>query len=121
MYEPSAPWDGRAPILSLPDLTAQHERLQDEMQRWRDSVEALGEQPGSYVNEGDAQDRGWQRGFWGDKYERLVRVKREWDAEGVFWGVGMVGSEGWEVRDGEGGRREGIVVQDGRLCRRGEE
>lgn len=117
MYESNAHWDGKAPTLSREQLTAQHRGLQGEMQAWRDVVTDVGETPGSYVNEGDAQDWNWQSGFWGENYARLVGVKRAWDPENVFWGVGMVGSERWEMRDVDGGRREGIVVQDGRLCR----
>lgn len=85
------------------------------MQGWRDVTSGSG----SYVNEGDAQDWEWRDAFYGANYARLKDVKREWDPEGVFWAVGAVGSEGWEIRDREGGRRVGIVVQDGRLCRFG--
>jgi hypothetical protein len=49
----------------------------------------------------------------------LAEVKRKVDPEGFFWAVGAVGSDEWEVRDLDGGRREGMVTQDGRLCRAG--
>jgi hypothetical protein len=119
MYERNSHWDGLAPIVSRASLSESHARLQRYMQVWRD---VAGTQGGSYVNEGDAQDVGWQNGFWGGKYEGLREVKKKWDSEGVFWVVGGVGSEGWEVRDWwDGEKKEGLGTQDGRLCRvRGE-
>ncbi|KAH3971739.1 hypothetical protein HBH70_139220 [Parastagonospora nodorum] len=112
-YESNAHWDGSAPILSHAELTSTHSRLQRYMQGWRDVTPGSG----SYINEGDAQDWEWKDAFYGANYERLMAVKGRWDPEGVFWAVGAVGSERWEIRDGDGGRRNGLVVQDGRLCR----
>jgi hypothetical protein len=114
-YEPNAHWDGKAPILSHAALTERHERLQGYMQGWRDVTPGSG----SYINEGDAQDWAWKEAFFGANYEKLAKVKREWDPEGVFWAIGSVGSDEWEIRDLDGGKREGIVTQDGRLCRVG--
>ncbi|KAI4694177.1 uncharacterized protein J4E84_002759 [Alternaria hordeiaustralica] len=114
-YEPNAHWDGKAPILSHEALTEKHQQLQGYMQGWRDVTPGSG----SYINEGDAQDWEWKEAFFGSNYERLARVKREYDPEGVFWAIGGVGSDEWEVRDVDGGKREGIVTQDGRLCRVG--
>jgi FAD/FMN-containing dehydrogenase len=113
MYEVGAHWNGLAPILNHTELTRRHERLQAYMQVWRN---VAGKEGGSYVNEGDAQDWGWREGFWGEKYEKLLGVKDRWDPEGVFWAIGAVGSERWEVRDAEGGKRKGMVGQDGRVC-----
>lgn len=112
-YESNAHWDGKAPTLSHEALTEKHQRLQGYMQGWRDVTPGSG----SYINEGDAQDWEWKEAFFGSNYERLARVKREWDPEGVFWAIGGVGSDEWEIRDLGGGKREGIVTQDGRLCR----
>lgn len=78
--------------------------------RWR----AVNPTGGAYANEADVAEPGWQEAFWGGNYERLARLKREevdpWD---VFWAPTAVGSERWEVRT-----EDGLVTQDGRLCRR---
>lgn len=58
-----------------------------------------------YLNEGDFQDRHFKTTFYGAHYERLLRVKRKWDAEDIFYARTAVGSDRWEERP------------DGRLCR----
>lgn len=112
-YENNAHWDGKAPVLSRAEMTARHDRLQSYMQRWRDVTP----RSGSYINEGDAQDWDWKAAFFGANYARLLRTKKAWDPEGVFWAVGSVGSDEWEMRDVSGAKREGIITQDGRLCK----
>jgi hypothetical protein len=114
-YEGNAHWDGKAPILSHADLTARHERLQSYMQAWRNITPGSG----SYINEGDAQDWDWKAAFFGSNYLRLLDIKRKYDPEGVFWAIGAVGNDEWEIRNVGGSKREGIVTQDGRLCRVG--
>jgi hypothetical protein len=37
----------------------------------------------------------------------------------VLWAIGAVGNDEWEIRNVDGSKREGIVTQDGRLCRVG--
>ncbi|KAF2829523.1 hypothetical protein CC86DRAFT_190920 [Ophiobolus disseminans] len=76
---------------------------------WR----AITPNSGSYVNEADRLEPDWQRSFWGDRYERLVSVKKEVDPREAFWVSRGVGSEGWGV---ESVRGDG---EDGRLCRVG--
>ncbi|KAF1850545.1 FAD-binding domain-containing protein [Cucurbitaria berberidis CBS 394.84] len=114
-YENGAHWDGKAPVRTKRELTERHERLQGYMQVWRDATVG----GGSYINEGDAQDWTWKEAFFGNNYPKLAQIKRKYDPEGVFWAVGAVGSDEWEVRDLDGKRREGIVTQDGKLCRAG--
>jgi hypothetical protein len=114
-YEPNAHWDGQAPILSHEALTERHERLQAYMQVWRDVTVGSG----SYINEGDAQDWEWKEAFFGSNYDELAIVKKKYDPEGLFWAIGGVGSDEWEIRDVDGKKREGIVTQDGRLCKVG--
>jgi len=41
----------------------------------------------------------WQKTFWGDNYERLLRLKRELDPDDVFWCQPCVGSERWQEVD----------------------
>ncbi len=69
---------------------------------------------GSYFNEADVLEPGWQGTFFGgggDTYERLVRVKKERDPWGLFWAVTTPGSERWRVEEGRG-----LPTQNGRLC-----
>ncbi|KAF2746026.1 isoamyl alcohol oxidase-like protein [Sporormia fimetaria CBS 119925] len=68
---------------------------------------------GSYGNEGDVVEPKWQEEFYGIQYERLLRVKGKWDPKDVFYATTAVGSERWEVRDGDWGTQ----TQMGRLCR----
>jgi FAD/FMN-containing dehydrogenase len=48
---------------------------------------------GSYVNETDYFEPGWQQAFWGENYERLLAIKRRWDPTGLFTCHHCVGSE----------------------------
>ncbi|CAG8981889.1 hypothetical protein HYALB_00013562, partial [Hymenoscyphus albidus] len=69
---------------------------------------------GSYANEADRLEPGWQGSFFGENYERLLGVKGRVDPEGLLWSVNGVGSEGWGVRSWDG-----LPTEDGRLCRVG--
>ncbi|KAI0023401.1 hypothetical protein F4780DRAFT_786875 [Xylariomycetidae sp. FL0641] len=70
---------------------------------------------GGYINEGDPGEADWRQVFFGANYAGLLRVKRKWDPEGVFWAPTTVGSEGWAVRAVDGYPNS----QNGRLCRVG--
>jgi hypothetical protein len=60
---------------------------------------------GAYMNEADWQEPEWKTAFYGKNYAKLLRTKKTWDPEGIFWVRKGVGSEGWV---------ENPV--DGRLC-----
>lgn len=60
---------------------------------------------GTYANEGDFRQPGWQGVFYGRNYDALLAVKGEWDPEGLFYCGVAVGSEAW------------TVGEDGRMCR----
>jgi hypothetical protein len=49
---------------------------------------------GSYVNETDYFEPGWQRSFWGDNYPRLLAIKHTYDPGNLFTCHHCVGSEG---------------------------
>jgi FAD/FMN-containing dehydrogenase len=64
-----------------------------------DALRALAPDAGSYVSESDYFLRDWQRRFWGSNYARLLRAKRRYDPDGLFFVHHGVGSEGWD-KDG---------------------
>ena len=68
---------------------------------------------GSYLNEANPDQPNWQAAFYGKHYEKLLGIKGKYDPGHVFYAPTAVGSEGWEVRDGE----QGTQTQNGRLCR----
>ena len=87
-----------------------------ELKKVMDGVRAATEKGGgSYFNEADVLEPGWQETFFGgaggETYKRLVRVKRERDPWGLFWAVTTPGSERWRVEEGRG-----LPTQNGRLC-----
>jgi hypothetical protein len=49
----------------------------------------------SYVSESNFFEKDWQRSYWGANYERLLAVKRRYDADGLFFVHHGVGSEEW--------------------------
>lgn len=69
------------------------------------ALEAATSGSGTYLNEANFAQVGWQAQFYGANYPRLLRVKAEHDPDGVFYAATAVGSEAW-VADGSG-----------RLCR----
>lgn len=38
----------------------------------------------------------WQQAFWGENYERLLKIKREVDPRDVLWCHPCVGNDRWE-------------------------
>jgi FAD/FMN-containing dehydrogenase len=78
------------------------------MQKWRDVTPGSG----AYLNEADRLEPNWQASFWGDKYQRLLAIKREMDPRDNLWAHHAVGSEGWRVESFDGKENE-----NGKLCR----
>ncbi|KAI8628454.1 FAD binding domain-containing protein [Xylariaceae sp. FL1651] len=66
---------------------------------------------GAYLNEADVEEPEWQKAFFGNNYESLVKVKRSWDPWSLFYTPVAVGSEGWLVK-----MDHGLPTQDGPLC-----
>ena len=87
---------------------ARHNFTYGHMQRWRDVSPGAG----SYLGESDRMEPDFQQAFYGEKYERLLKVKREVDPGDVFWAATAVGSEGWRVVTDDG-----LPTENGRLCR----
>ncbi|KAF1949395.1 FAD/FMN-containing isoamyl alcohol oxidase-like protein MreA [Byssothecium circinans] len=79
---------------------------------WR-AVSPESEFGGSYLNEANVVEPNWQESFYGVQYPRLLEIKKKWDPKSVFYATTAVGSEDWEVQDGD----QGTQTQNGRLCK----
>ncbi|KAK8101282.1 hypothetical protein PG999_011656 [Apiospora kogelbergensis] len=79
---------------------------------WRD-VAPVGEGGGAYLNEANVLEPDWQASFYGEQYPELLKIKRKWDPNDVFYVTTGVGSEKWELRT----QGQGLPTQNGRLCR----
>jgi FAD/FMN-containing dehydrogenase len=56
-------------------------------------IRAAAPDAGSYVNETDYHQPGWQHAFWGDNYARLLEIKHAYDPGNLFRVHHGVGSE----------------------------
>ncbi|KAK2752023.1 FAD binding domain protein, partial [Colletotrichum kahawae] len=65
----------------------------------------LSPETGTYLNEANAIEPGWQWSFFGPNYGRLRNIKEKYDPEGLLWCPQCVGSEEW------------VESEDGGLCR----
>jgi len=52
---------------------------------------------GSYVSESNFFNARWSEAFWGENYPRLLRAKRRYDPDGLFFAHHGVGSEEWSA------------------------
>ena len=95
------------------ELAAASRGLGAGLAAWR-AVSPEAEGGGSYLNEAHVMEPNWRESFYGTQYAELLRLKRLWDPKAVFYATTAVGSEDWEVRDGN----VGFQTQNGRLCRR---
>jgi len=41
----------------------------------------------------------WQTAYWGDKYPRLLQIKKKYDPGNLFYAQTTPGTESWEVID----------------------
>lgn len=80
------------------------------------ALESLAPDAGGYINEGDPTEERWQEVFYGANYEKLLRIKNQWDPNGVFWNKNGVGSDMWEPV-GPWGRENGVGQNPVQLCR----
>lgn len=53
----------------------------------------VGSEGGTYINEANPYEPYWKEAFWGEKYERLERIKRRVDSKGLFSCNRCVGGE----------------------------
>lgn len=42
----------------------------------------------------------WQNAFWGPVvYPKVLKIKKKYDADDVFWSKSSTGSEGWALQN----------------------
>ncbi|KAI1175905.1 FAD binding domain-containing protein [Nemania sp. FL0916] len=68
---------------------------------------------GAYMSESDYIEPDFQHSFWGDKYERLYKLKKALDPWNVFYAQNAVGSEDFQMSDNVFGI---LPSQNSRLC-----
>lgn len=85
----------------------------DVLQPWRD-ISPASEGGGSYLNEASIMEPKWQEDFYGEHYQKLLEIKKKYDPTGLLYATTAVGSEDWEVVDGD----QGVQTQNGKLCRK---
>ena len=70
-----------------------------ERQAWlKDKAEGFAQRlrrfgSGEYLNEGDDNNPNWKQDFWGENYERLLRIKLKYDPDNFFTCHHCVGSD----------------------------
>lgn len=79
-----------------------------DMQTWRD----ISPGAGSYLAEADRLEPNFGDAFFGDKYPRLLELKKKLDPQDVFFATTGVGSERWRVES-----VDGLPNENGKLCR----
>lgn len=72
------------------------------------ALEAVTPGSGAYMNEADFLQPNFQQAFFGDKYERLLAIKKKYDPDMFFYATKAVGSEVWSV------------AEDGHMCKTGD-
>jgi hypothetical protein len=77
-----------------PDLSYANEELR-KIEQAMGQLKRVAPQGGSYVSESDFFEPNWQESFWGANYEKLLRVKKKYDPQGLFFVRHGVGSEDW--------------------------
>jgi hypothetical protein len=75
---------------NLAEGEAQKIRVTAAMKLIRDATPGAG----AYVNEADYFEPNWQRSFWGENYEKLIKIKEKFDPTGMFSCHHCVGSGG---------------------------
>ncbi|KAH7350261.1 hypothetical protein BKA66DRAFT_431486 [Pyrenochaeta sp. MPI-SDFR-AT-0127] len=89
-------------------LKARQDFQAGDMQSWRD----ISPGAGSYLAEADRLEPNFGDAFWGDKYPRLLELKKKLDPQDVFYANTGVGSERWKVES-----VDGLPNENGKLCR----
>ncbi|KAK5992006.1 Bifunctional decalin synthase calF [Cladobotryum mycophilum] len=89
------PWDWKVP---RSQMLAREDELTNVI---TPALEAATPGSGTYLNEANFAQKGWQKQFYGSNYNRLRSIKGKYDPQNVFYAVTAVGSEAYVV-DGSG-------------------
>jgi hypothetical protein len=79
----------KGPEPNLAEGEARKARVTAAMKLIRDATPGAG----AYVNEADYFEPDWQRAFWGENYEKLLKIKQKFDPDGMFSCHHCVGSD----------------------------
>lgn len=82
------------PQLPRPDLSDAPQRAA-RIHEAMTALRAVAPNAGCYLSESDFHLKDWQQAYWGEHYDRLKRIKRLYDPEGMFFIHHGVGSEDW--------------------------
>lgn len=106
-------------VLNMWDKNAPEEVQKAESDKitysWGETLRKVTPGSGAYLNEADVIEPDFQQAFYGEKYEKLLAIKKKWDATGLFYAPTAVGSEEWEMSEKIFGN---IPSQNSKLCRR---
>ncbi|KAI0891084.1 hypothetical protein F4806DRAFT_337578 [Annulohypoxylon nitens] len=84
------------------DVLSAGEKLLNE---WQAMLREITPGGGSYMNEATYDNPTWKEDYFGENYDRLLRIKHKYDPNNLFWANAAVGSdESWKLE------------ADGRLC-----
>jgi berberine-like enzyme len=75
-----------------------------------DGLKKVSPDSGAYLNEAGPEQPNYRHEFWGENYDRLLKIKRDIDPDDVLWCTPCVGNERWEDVGGQLCR----VQEDGR-------
>lgn len=82
-------------------MPAEQERKHDLLTyNYTSYLRELAPDSGSYINEANPSEPDHQHAFWGNNYERLLKIKKKIDPTGLFWCAFCVGGEGWKAIGG---------------------
>ncbi|KAJ6114909.1 FAD linked oxidase N-terminal [Penicillium sp. IBT 16267x] len=101
----STSWDANATNAEI--KAAMNTLTYDTLGIWR----ATCPESGAYMSESDILEPNFQQAFYGTNYDRLYKLKQQYDPTFLFYAPTGVGSENWEVKS-----LDGLPDQNGRLC-----
>lgn len=93
-------WDSTAP---WENMEAAQKRMTKE---FMPKLEAITPRSGVYMHEADFRDENWLHNMFGINAPRLLKIKKKYDPDNLFYIFKGIGSNWWNV------------AEDGRMCRR---
>ncbi|KAL9122682.1 MAG: hypothetical protein Q9187_000768 [Circinaria calcarea] len=93
------PWDERKPAVE--GVQTEHKMTHDIVPQ----LDRISPGSGAYINEADVNNPNWKNDFFGANYNELLKIKKKYDPNDLFYAGASVGHDVWDV------------ASDGRLCR----